>query len=53
MFGIFKSVVDLASDVVSVVATPVEMVTDLADAAIKPIVEVANDLKDDIKSLKD
>lgn len=53
MFGLFKSVGSLVSDVVEVVATPVEMVVDLADAAIKPVVEAARDLKDDVKSLKD
>lgn len=53
MFELFKSVAELATDVVKVVATPVEMITDLADAAIKPVAEVARELADDIKSLKD
>ena len=53
MFGLFKSVVDLATDVVEVVAAPVEAVIDLADAAVKPVAEVARALANDIKSLKD
>jgi hypothetical protein len=53
MFGLLKSVVELASDVVEVVAAPVEIVVDLADAAIQPFKEAARDIKNDIKSLKD
>lgn len=53
MFGLLKSITELATDVVKVVATPVEMVVDLAGAVVKPIAEVARDLKDDIKSLKE
>ena len=44
MFGFLKSAAELVSDVVEVVAAPVEMAVDLADAALKPIVEVANGL---------
>ena len=53
MFGLLKSVVELATDVVKVVAAPVEMAVDLADAAVKPLVEVAKDLTNDIKQLKE
>lgn len=53
MFGLLKSVVSLATDVVQVVAAPVEIVTNLAGAAVKPIAEVAKDLVADVKSLKD
>ena len=53
MFGLLKSVVDLAVNVVEVVVTPVEMVVDLAGAAVKPLAEVTRDLKADVKSLKD
>lgn len=53
MFSLLKSVVDLTSDVVKVVTTPIEMTIDLVDAAVKPITEIAEDLKQDIKSLKD
>lgn len=38
---------------IAVLATPVEMVVDVADAALKPVVEAARELKDDVKSLKD
>lgn len=51
--GLFGSLFDLASDVVTIVATPVEAVLDLTDAAVKPIAEVVKDLGKDIKSLKD
>lgn len=53
MFGLLRSVVELATDVVQVVAAPVEMVVDLADAAVKPFSEAAKDLVADVKSLKD
>lgn len=53
MFGLFKSVVDLATDVASVVVAPVEIVADLAGAAVKPVAEVAQELVKDVKSLKD
>jgi hypothetical protein len=53
MFGLLESLVDLTTDVVKVVAAPVEMAVDLAGAVVKPVAEVASDLVDDIKSLKD
>lgn len=53
MFGLLKSVVDLATDVATVVVAPVEMVVDLTGAAVKPIAEVAKELAKDVKSLKD
>ena len=53
MFSLFKSVVDLATDVAQVVVAPVEMAVDLTDAVVKPVAEVAKDLANDIKSLKD
>ena len=53
MFGLFKSVADLAADVVQVAVAPVEIVAELAGAAVKPIAEVAKDLVADVKSLKD
>lgn len=52
MFSLFKSVVDLAADVAQVVVAPVEIVSDLAGAAVKPVAEVAKDLIADVKSLK-
>ncbi len=53
MFGLLKSVAGLALDVVEVVATPVEIMVDVASAAIKPVAEVARDLKNEVKNLKD
>jgi len=53
MFGLLKSVVDLATDVVTVAAAPIEMVVDLTGAAVKPVAEAAKELAKDVKSLKD
>lgn len=53
MFGLLKSVVGLAADVAQVVVAPVEIVADLAGAAVKPVAEAAKDLVADVKSLKD
>lgn len=53
MFGLLESAVDLATDVATVVTKPVEMVVDLAGAAVKPVAEVAKELANDVKSLKD
>lgn len=53
MFRLFKSLTDLAGDVAAVVVAPIEMAVDLTGAAVKPLAEAANDLTDDIKSLKD
>lgn len=53
MFGLLESLVELTTDVVKVVAAPVEMVVDLAGAAVKPLADAASSLVDDVKSLKD
>lgn len=53
MFGLLDSLVELTTDVVKVVAAPVEMAVDLADAAIKPVADAAGEMVKDIKSLKD
>lgn len=53
MFGLIGSVAELATDVVKVVAAPVQAAVELADAAIKPIAEVAEELVDEVKSLKE
>jgi hypothetical protein len=53
MFGLLKSVVGLATDVVQVAVAPVEIVADLAGAAVKPVSEAARALVADVKSLKD
>lgn len=53
MFGLFKSVTGLATNVATVVLKPVEITVDLADAALKPLAEAAKDLSDGVKRLKD
>lgn len=53
MFGLLKSVVDLATDVAAVVVAPVEVAADLAGAAVKPVADAAKELVKDVKSLKD
>jgi hypothetical protein len=53
MFGLLGSLVELTTDVVRVVAAPVKGVVDLADAVVKPVAEVVEDLGKDIASLKD
>ena len=54
MFGLLSSVVNLASDVVKVVAAPVQIAVDVVDAVVKPVADVAQDLAKDVKdSLKD
>lgn len=49
--GLFDSVFSLVSDVVTVVAAPVEMVVDVAGAVVKPIAEEAKELVKDVKSI--
>lgn len=51
MFGLLNSLATLVVDVVEVVATPIEIVVDVAKAAIAPVAEAARDLKNDVKSL--
>lgn len=53
MFSLLKSVADLATDAVKVVTAPVEMVVDLAGAAVKPVADAVTELAKDVKSLKD
>lgn len=53
MFGLLKSVTDLAVDVVKVAAAPVEVVVDLAGAVVKPVAEAAEEVVKEVKSLKD
>jgi len=49
MFGLFKSVIDLTTDVAKIVAAPVTIVVDVVGAGVKPIAEVVEELSDDIK----
>lgn len=53
MFGLLKSVTDLAADVTKVVVAPVEVVVDLAGAVVKPVAEAAEEIVEEVKSLKD
>lgn len=49
--GIFDSLVNLVEDVALVATKPVEIVLDLADAAVKPIADAATELAKDVKDL--
>lgn len=52
MFGLLKSMGDLAKDVAELVVTPVEIAVDLSGVVVKPVADLARDLKDGIKDLK-
>lgn len=53
MFGLFKSVVELASDIVDVAVAPVEIAVDVTKAAVKPVADAAREITEDVKdSLK-
>ena len=49
MFGIVGSLVDLASDVVRVAVTPIEIAVDVTAAVVKPIAEVAEEIASEVK----
>lgn len=51
--GLFGSMFDLVSDVVTIVTKPAEAVVDVVSVPVKEVAEVVKDLADDIKSLKD
>jgi len=51
--GLFDSLTSLVENTAKVVLAPVEIVVDLADAAMQPLAEAAKDLTDDVKSIKD
>lgn len=53
MFGLLKSVTEVVVDVADLVSAPLEAGVDLLGAAIRPFKEAAEELKQDIKSLKD
>ena len=53
MFGLIGSVLQLGADVTKVALAPVEIVVDLADAVVKPVAQVAEEVVQEIKSLKD
>jgi hypothetical protein len=49
--GLFDSLVNLVGDVATVVTKPVEVVVDLADAAVKPLADGMTELAKDVKDL--
>lgn len=51
MFGLLDSIGELASNVVKVVIAPVEVVVNVANAAIKPIAEGVAEVVKDTKDL--
>lgn len=51
--GLFDSLTSLVVSTSKVVTAPVEMAADLADAALKPVVDELEELKKDVKSLKE
>lgn len=51
--SIFKSIKNLAEDVVDIALAPVEMTIDMTRAATKPIADLANEMKEDIKEMVD
>lgn len=53
MFGLLKSVIDVAADLATVAVAPVEIAVDLVNAAVKPVAEVAEELVRDVKILKE
>lgn len=53
MFGLLNSIADLATDVTKVALAPVGVMVDLAGAVVKPLANVAKELVDEAKSLKD
>lgn len=53
MFGLLNSLTNLAGDVATIALKPVEIAADLVGAVAKPIAEVATEIADEVKSLKD
>lgn len=51
MFGLIKSLTSLASDVVEIAVTPLEVSADIAEAVISPIADVAKETKETIKEI--
>lgn len=49
--GLLDSCLDLVSDAAKVVVAPIEVVIDVADAIVKPIAEVAQDVVEEVKDL--
>jgi hypothetical protein len=51
MFGLLKSVTELATNVATVVVKPIEIVVDLTNVAVKPMAESAKQIADDVKKI--
>lgn len=51
--GIFDSLASLTTNVVKVAVAPLEVVVDLADVVVQPLVDAAEVVTDGVKSLKD
>ncbi len=51
--GLFDSLADLTKNVASVVVAPVEIAADVANAAVKPIKELTDEMKHEVKDLVD
>ncbi len=53
IFGLVKSVVGLAEDVVDIAVAPVEVVVDVTRMATKPIAEGLGEMTADVKEMVD
>jgi len=53
IFGLVKSVVGLAENVVDIAIAPVEVVVDVTRMATKPIAEGLEELTEDVKQMVD
>lgn len=51
--GLFDSITDLVGSVAKVVAAPVEVVVNVANAVVEPLAEAAEEIIKDVKSLND
>ena len=49
----FKSLINLAGDVVKIVTAPVEVVADVARVVTKPLADVAETVVDEVKEVTD
>lgn len=51
--GIFDSITDLVTNVAKVVVAPIEVIVDLADTAVKPAADAADQIVKSVKLLKE
>jgi hypothetical protein len=49
----FKSLLNIAKDVVDIATAPIEIVADVAQAVTKPIAEVAQEAVKEVKEMTD